>query len=63
LLCFEAFDVHGLTSVCVHIADFNEVAQKMYEKLGFLTPALGGPPTPEWQGRSCDVRYMELRRS
>ncbi|MGD0233713.1 MAG: GNAT family N-acetyltransferase [Syntrophorhabdales bacterium] len=63
LLCREAFDVRGLTSLCVHVADFNEVAQKMYEKLGFVTPSLNGSPTPEWQGRSCGIRYMELRRS
>ena len=63
LLCREAFDVHGLRSVCVHVADFNEVALKMYEELGFVTPSLGAPDTPEWQGRNCGVRYMELRRS
>ena len=63
LLCREAFDVQGLTSVCVHVADFNEVAQKMYEKLGFVTPSFNGPATPEWQGRGCGVRYMEFRRS
>jgi RimJ/RimL family protein N-acetyltransferase len=63
LLCREAFDVHGLTSVCAHVADFNEAAQKMYEKLGFVTPSLEGEVAPEWQGRSCSVRYMELRRS
>ena len=62
LLCREAFDVRGLTSVCVHVADFNQVAQKMYEKLGFVTPSLEGAAAPEWQGRSCSVRYMELRR-
>ncbi len=63
LLCRAAFVVHGLTSVCVHVADFNEVAQKMYQKLGFASPSLGRPATPEWQGRGSSVRYMELRRS
>ena len=63
LLCREAFDVYDLTNLCVHVADFNETAQRMYEKLGFVAPSLKGPATPEWQGRSCGVRYMELRRS
>ena len=62
LLCCEAFEVHGLTSVCVHVADFNEVAQKMYEKLGFVTPSFSGSTTLDWQGRGCRVRYMEFRR-
>ncbi len=62
LLCRKAFTVHGLTTVCVHVADFNETAQRMYERLGFAPPAAGPPETPEWHERGCKVSYMEIRR-
>ena len=63
MLCRQAFIVHGLASVCVHVAEFNEVALKMYERLGFLASSLGRPPTSEWEGRCCAVRCLELRKS
>jgi RimJ/RimL family protein N-acetyltransferase len=61
LLIQEGFERIGLKTICLHVADFNLAAQRMYLRFGFVeAPAEGG--SSEWTDRDCRVIRMELGR-
>lgn len=60
LLIREGLEMLGLKMVCVHVAELNMVAIKMYEKLGFVIDE-GQGLSSEWKNRNCRVIRMELK--
>jgi RimJ/RimL family protein N-acetyltransferase len=56
------FEQMGLERVCLHVADFNQRAIRMYQAFGFqCTPE--PEQSGEWTGLNCQVRRMELHAS
>lgn len=61
LLC-EGFEKLGLEMVYIHVADFNTIAYRLYEKIGFVKVLLADKGAKEWVNRGCSVMRMELKK-
>ncbi|MBU1694408.1 MAG: GNAT family N-acetyltransferase [Verrucomicrobia bacterium] len=61
VLLQEGFQALGLELIYLHVADFNEPARRLYERLGFVEVPLQDP-SGEWQIRGFRMIRMELRK-
>lgn len=61
LLLREASERLGLMMIYLNVADFNIVARRLYEQLGFVEVPWQGN-TGEWTDHVCKIIRMELRR-
>jgi RimJ/RimL family protein N-acetyltransferase len=57
-----AFEELGLSMVYLHVAEFNQVARRMYEQLGFRYAPLASGDALAWAGRGFAVLRMEIGR-
>ena len=63
LLLHEGFQVLGLETIYVHVADFNDAALKMYKCLGFIKISKLGEINSDWVNRGCEIIRMELKKN
>jgi len=63
LLLQQGFEVLGLETIYVHVADFNKAALNMYERLGFLQISNTDKTNNDWVDRGCKIIRMELKKN
>ncbi len=63
LLIQEGFESLGLTMIYVHVADFNTIARKMYQQIGFYEVTRPGDTKQEWASRGYKIIRMELKKT
>jgi len=61
LLLREGFEVLGLEKICLHVADSNVIALRLYEKIGFCEVEIPHE-SDEWSKKGCQIIRMELNK-